>query len=236
MTDHQQKTLKEARIQKGTITPEDLALINGYTMRPFGEEELFVFRLVLCDNQPDRDGEAFTIQALGQLAELFRGRTVIADHRPLAENQQARIYRTQVEEDPEVTTPLGEPYTRLTASCYMVRTLDNAGEIALIEGGVRKEVSVGCAVGRKVCSVCGADWPGWGDPPCGHKPGERTGGVLCCRRLDDARDAYEVSFVAVPAQPAAGVTKGYGPPGRDQEIEQVLNSARGLLKRMEEWK
>ena len=34
-------------------------------------------------------------------------------------------------------------------------------------------------------------------------------GVICCVELDGAKDAYEVSLVAVPAQPGAGVVKRY---------------------------
>ena len=35
---------------------------------------------------------------------------------------------------------------------------------------------------------------------------------MCHIELDGARDAYEVSLVPVPAQPAAGVVKRYGGP------------------------
>ena len=41
------------------------------------------------------------------------------------------------------------------AWAYMLRTEKNADLIAEIEGGIKKEVSVGCSVGRRVCSVCG---------------------------------------------------------------------------------
>ncbi|MEI3141571.1 MAG: hypothetical protein V8S34_08630 [Lawsonibacter sp.] len=87
----------------------------------------------------------------------------------------------------------------------MMRTESNRDLIAEIEGGIKKEVSVGCAVERSVCSICGADRRN-GD--CGHKKGERYDGALCFTRLMGASDAYEFSFVAVPAQPAAGIVKG----------------------------
>ena len=38
--------------------------------------------------------------------------------------------------------------------------------------------------------------------------GETYDGKLCCGVLSNPVDAYEFSFVAVPAQPGAGVTKG----------------------------
>ena len=46
---------------------------------------------------------------------------------------------------------------------------------------------------------------------CGHQPGKKYGGRLCYTLLEDPTDAYEWSFVAVPAQPAAGVTKATPP-------------------------
>ena len=77
--------------------------------------------------------------------------------------------------------------------------------IADIEAGIKKEVSVGCAMGLAVCSVCGSEYG-----TCGHHKGQHYDGKLCCAILKEPMDAYEFSFVAVPAQPAAGVLKGLG--------------------------
>ncbi len=62
---------------------------------------------------------------------------------------------------------------------------------------------MGCAMGRSQCSICGADYG-----TCGHRKGEHYDGMLCCAILTEPMDAYEFSFVAVPAQPQAGVLKG----------------------------
>ena len=59
---------------------QELELINGYTRRKFTAEELYVFSVVLCDNEIDRDFERFTDEALGKMAELFIGKTGIFDH------------------------------------------------------------------------------------------------------------------------------------------------------------
>ena len=85
--------------------------------------------------------------------------------------------------------------------------------IAEIEGGIKKEVSVGCSAGRSVCSICGAE-----DGGCEHVPGRTYDGGLCFRELKDVTDAYEWSFVAVPAQREAGVLKRFG-----QEREEDLS-------------
>ena len=56
-----------------------------------------------------------------------------------------------------------------------------------------------------MCSVCGSEYGS-----CGHQKGEYYDGVLCCVILKEPVDAYEFSFVAVPAQRDAGVLKGMG--------------------------
>lgn len=58
---------------------------------------------------------------------------------------------------------------------------------------------------RRVCSICGAE-----GGTCQHTPGQRYGEQLCYLELRDPTDAYEWSFVAVPAQRKAGVLKRYG--------------------------
>lgn len=148
----------------------------------------------LCDDQPDRDLERFDTAALPKLAELFRGKTGILDHDWSAQRQVARIYDTQV-------LPDGSAHF-IRAYCYMLRTKKNAELIAEIEGGIKKEVSVGCAMAEVRCSICGAP-----AGSCEHRKGNRYGGKTCCTVLSDPTDAYEFSFVAVPAQRSAGVMK-----------------------------
>ena len=188
------------------VTEAELEAIARYSRRKLTAEEVYTFPLVLCDNDLDRDHECFTDAALEKLAVLFRGKTGIFDHDPRGEKQTARIYRCAVEEEPGRLNHRGEPYKALGAWAYMVRTAANADLILEIDGGIKKEVSVGCSIGKKVCSICGADRQ---EATCGHQPGKKYGGRLCYTLLEDPTDAYEWSFVAVPAQPAAGVTKSH---------------------------
>lgn len=190
----------------GAVTEQELAAIAQYSRRPLTAEEVYTFPLVLCDNDLDRDNECFTDEALEKLAELFCGKTGIFDHDPRGEKQTARIYRCRVEPEEGRLNYRGDPYKALKADAYMVRTAANADLILEIDGGIKKEVSVGCAVQKNICSICGADRR---EEPCGHQLGKRYGGKLCCTLLAEPTDAYEWSFVAVPAQPAAGVTKSH---------------------------
>ena len=210
------------------LTAEELEKINRLTRREFSAEELYCFRVVLCDNEVDRDLEQFDPATLEQLAGLFVGKTGIRDHQPSSQNQQARIYEAAVEQFPGKYNSLGEPYCALVARAYMVRTESNRDLILEIEAGIKKEVSVGCSVRESVCSICGANRTLC---DCGHHKGETYDGRLCYTILRDAQDAYEWSFVAVPAQRQAGVIKGMQleqQQGTVQKLWQAAESGQGV--------
>ncbi len=190
---------------RAALTAEDLALIAAQARRPLEAEEVYAFSVRLCDNEVDRDGERFPERTLEELAELFVGKSGIFDHQWSARGQAARIYKTEVVRQPERRTRAGDAYCWLKGYAYMMRTEGSRDLIAEIEGGIKREVSVGCAVKRAVCSICGADRRQGG---CGHEKGEEYGGRLCFVSLEEAEDAFEFSFVAVPAQREAGVVKG----------------------------
>jgi len=178
----------------------DLAEINRFSQRPLEADEVYTFALRLCDNEVDRDFERFDEGCLRELGALFVGKSGIFDHQWSARGQSARLYRTEVVREEGQKTEAGDGYCWLKGWAYMLRTADNADLIREIEGGIKKEVSVGCSVGERVCSICGKS-------QCGHVPGQRYGGKLCYVTLREAKDAYEWSFVAVPAQRTAGVVR-----------------------------
>ena len=153
-----------------TDMTHDLECINQYTRRPFTEQEVYTFSVVLCDNEIDRDFERFSVEALHTLSQLFLGKTGIFDHNMKTGNQAARIYDTAMETMEEKMTSYGEPYTRLVAKAYLPRCEKNTDLIMEIESGMKKEVSVGCAVAERICSVCGANQV---FAPCNHKQGKR---------------------------------------------------------------
>ena len=55
-------------------------------------------------------------------------------------------------------------------------------------------------------------------------------GQLCCTLLEEPTDAYEWSFVAVPAQREAGVTKAYGTALSPGELKKKLALGEVTLK------
>jgi hypothetical protein len=190
----------------GKATAEELELINRFSRRELRAEEVYVFPLILCDNETDRDCERFSVSALETLAGLFIGKTGIFDHDPKGANQTARIFTAAAESDSGRRTRSGEVYSCVKAKAYLMRTEKTADLIAEIDGGIKKEVSVCCSVKREICSICGTNRK---EQPCSHIKGESYGGKLCEGILDEPTDAYEWSFVAIPAQPNAGITKSH---------------------------
>ena len=181
----------------GVPSVHQLEAINGLAKAELTAEQVYVFSLRLCDDQVDRDFERFDTEALGALAKLFIGKTGILDHQWSAGNQVARIFETEVVREDRVSY--------IKAWAYIRRGGRAEELIADIEAGILKEVSVGCAMGMAVCSICGAEYGS-----CGHHKGEHYDGQLCCAILREPMDAYEFSFVAVPAQRDAGVLKALG--------------------------
>ena len=217
----------------------ELEAINAFARRELKAQEVYTFTVKLCDNEVDRDNERFSDECLNELAELFVGKSGILDHNWSAAGQLARIYRTQVESEPGRLNAAGEPYRYLKGWAYMLRNEDTENFISAIEAGIVRETSVGCAVGERKCSICGG-------ADCSHIPGEEYGGEICHTVLSKATDAYEWSFVAVPAQKEAGVIKALGlkefvktAQGRSymkelEALEKLAESGKALLKRERE--
>ncbi|MGW8114044.1 hypothetical protein ACVS9P_02475 [Caproicibacterium sp. NSD3] len=216
----------------GDAQQADLDLINQYTRTSLTTDQVYTMKLQLCDNEIDRQFDQFSPAALKQLAALFIGKTVIFDHSWCAKNQTARIYDASVEPVQGKSNSLGQPYQRLVAMAYMLNRPENEPVIAALDGGILKEGSVAFCNEKNTCSICGneyysSDCPHW-------KGGTYTeNGVTktCFTMLDDVTDAYEFSLVAVPAQPAAGVTKQFcTKDGRTLSTETLkkLSAARKL--------
>lgn len=194
--------------KKKADATKDIDLINQYTLTPLDPDGVFVFSVILCDNDIDRDLEQFTDKTLKGFRNLFVGKTVITDHYRSAENQFARLYHVELVGTGKKNA-VGQPLKQLRGSAYVPRTEDTEETIKKIEAGILKEVSVGCRVGKAACSICGEDVRWWGECKEGHQKGQMYDGQLCYTKLEDAIDAYECSFVAVPAQRGAGVIKSH---------------------------
>ena len=158
--------------------PHEAARLMGYEVA----EDDYTFTIKLCDNRIDKDYERFSSDCLEQMAEMFVGKLGY-----VGENQVAKI--TSVEVVKEKFS-----YDRwLKATATMPRTRGSKKLIEQIEQGEKKEVSIGCSVKTRTCSICGNT-----DGKCGHIPGREYDGKLCYVTLDDPQDVYEWAFVERP--------------------------------------
>lgn len=207
---------KSAKISGIELNTDEMTLINKYALEPLLPDEVFAFKIAICGNEIDRDFEVFPTETLNALSKLFVGKTVLKDHQFKTDNQKARIYATEVVENVTLAST-GEKYAQLIARCYMLKNESNTDLISDIRAGIKREVSVSCVMGSAVCSICGTDNR---KAYCKHINGREYDGKICYFKLLSPRDAYEVSFVAVPAQPDAGVTKSY----MDEPYEENKNN------------
>ena len=105
------QTQFKTRPEGGAVSAETLEKINRFTKKQLSAEDVYVFSAVLCDNEIDRDGERFSVEALHMLAPLFEGKTAILNHSMDAADQSARTFETQVVTDTARKTACGEVYT-----------------------------------------------------------------------------------------------------------------------------
>ncbi len=198
----------------GVPSDEDMQLINKHTLKQLAKDDVFSFSIILCDNDIDRDYERFDESALKSLEKLFVGKTGIINHSMKSEDQSCRTYRTQLVTDENKKTVDGKIYIGLKAWCYTVRSDKNQDLIRDIESGIKKEVSISCSSEKRICSICG-------DSNCNHIAGRKYNGERCFKTITNITDAYEWSFVAVPAQRNAGVTKSFK---KEKSMENILKS------------
>ena len=221
---------KAVKLKSQEVTDDELTKINKFTISPLTKEEVFTFKLVMGDNGlDDRNFEPFNLHALKDLKNLYIGKTMIKDHNRKADNQIARIYDTELVTDSSNKLTNNEEFTTLIAKCYMIKTESNKDLIAEIKAGIKKEVSTSCVPKKAVCSICGKDNM---KEYCTHYWGREYDvdgkKQVCYFTLDGAKEAYEVSFVAVPAQPRAGTTKNYIVKNEEDKEQENLNEIKDV--------
>ncbi|MBG9797122.1 hypothetical protein O0555_21670 [Brevibacillus laterosporus] len=202
---------KLADVTEKSVSDDDLAIINTMTRREFSLDEIYVFPILCCHTRLDRDFDRFSVDALQEMTELAKGVTVIFDHIWSAAGQTARIYKANVRQESD-----GE--YGLLAWAYMPKNEKTQPIIDDIDAGILKEVSVGFRHKQLQCSACKQDYLG-GD--CPHLRGREVDGHTVFTWITGVKEWYEVSFVAVPAQPGAGVEKSYSKQVDEEKQKQI---------------
>ena len=206
----------------GIPSDEDYQLIKSLTNSDIPKEELFVYPIVLCDNDVDRQNEQFSLKALNTIKDKFLGCTGIHDHEAISSNQHSKTYKTEVKTDESKKVESGENYTCVVGYQYTLNNDKNKDLIADIKAGIKDGVSIGFKAVDTVCSICGQSLLFKG---CKHRKGIVYDGVKCIGKIDDVTEAYEWSFTPVPAQRKAGLTKGYNMEGDSMELKDIIAKA-----------
>ena len=164
-------------------TEIELEKINrlNHSRIPYTKDDLIVFKINICDTEIDNDYEAFSVQALYQLKDLFIGKS---GH---VKSATGRIFDAFVIETPNQTEH-GEQRLTLKALCYVLKTPRAETQIMQYLNESDPHVSIGCSCSTRICSICGKEH-------CEHIPGERYYNTLCYKRLHNINDAYEWSSI-----------------------------------------
>lgn len=189
-----------------TVSPEDLEKINKHTLKELTSDDVFTFKIRLCDNEVDRVGDRITPKGLEEIASKITGLTGLQDHDWTSEKQMARLYDAEVV-DGEGVNALGEPVKYVLGKAYTLRKYKDY--IDKINAGLLKEISISFQSEGDTCGICGktthkkcSDIAVCED---GHEANKEYNGKLCYNNIDNIVDVLEWSMVAVPCQREAGI-------------------------------
>ena len=190
------------------VSKEDLDLINQHTLKELKPEDVYIFKVQVCDNDIDRVGDKMTDNFLHQVAEHIKGVTGLKDHDWSVDNQLARLYDAEVVED-DTLTLTGEPRKYVLGKAYTLKK--NKSLIDSIDAGLLKETSISFNSSGDICSICGEPMIK-DENDVGHCKNEHIAGHFydnkqCYNIIDKLDDILEWSLVAVPCQRKAGINK-----------------------------
>lgn len=200
----------------------DIDIINSISNQTLTNDDVYCFKLRLCDTLLDRVADRMTLKFLTEFADKVNEKSVplLKDHDWSAEKQLGRIYKACVKKD-------DNDIDYVEAWAYVLNT---SSDIDKIKAGILKEVSVSFDC-LSICSVCGQDmtkdFDGHGICANKHVAGEEYSDGKCESILTSCIDVFEVSFVAVPCQPNAAVIKGLTQSGQADSVTNTTNINNG---------
>lgn len=175
-------------------TPEELVAINKLSNVDLSEDDVYVFMTLAMDNNPDRQYDIVSSKANSSAARMTADRPMLTDHEREVENIVGKLI--------EGTTYKGSLWQK-----FYIDSQNYTLARAIMLGLVNKvSVSFGASPVHAICSSC-RDKSIY-SMECPHYPGRKdeNGDTVYCL-LKNIDDYYETSFVAVPAQPRAGVRR-----------------------------
>jgi uncharacterized ferredoxin-like protein len=178
----------------GIPTDIDMRKINAVSAYPLTADQVFIFRMKLCDNDVDQDFDRFTTDTLHNLAKMYVGKPGVIDGQ-----KAGRIYDAYVSADIERITEAGDIFCEVIAHVYVLRSAVSQERFeALIKKGMKK-VAVGCSFVSTTCSICGEE-------SCSHIKGNVYDGKLCFKNFNSLLDVYEWAVETDSKKPDEGMT------------------------------
>ena len=190
-------------------TVKDIDIINKYTLEKLNENDVFTYKVKLCDNEVDRVFDKMSDKFLEAFKEKASNLTGITDHDWSSNNQVSRLYDTEIVVDDTKKNSIGEPYKYVVGKAYTLKKFEDY--VNKISAGLLKECSVSFESVEDHCSICGALTTKGDDNvavcPNGHVMGQIYDDKLAYNSIDSLNDVFEWSLVAVPCQRDSGIIK-----------------------------
>jgi hypothetical protein len=147
------KTFDLKAIQGANVTPEILAKINKYSLRPLSAEEVFVRRYLMAHNAVDRDNERFPEALLDDFANTLPGKSLLNGHNRLelplglyfdasTEEMTPEQFKALTGEDPNLPDNV-QMVKVLWGWVYMLKADFTEALAANIDAGIYRHASIG---------------------------------------------------------------------------------------------
>jgi hypothetical protein len=147
------KQLDIKAVQGVEVTPEILAKVNAFALKPLTAEQIYVRKFLFAHNCVDRDRERFPENLLDDFAATFPGKGFLIGHQrsapgkalffdAMAEEMTPEQFKQLTAEDPR----LGEGVTAVKvvwAWNYMLNNQYNEETVLNIDAGIYRHVSIG---------------------------------------------------------------------------------------------
>ncbi|MEA3357315.1 MAG: hypothetical protein U9Q67_02675 [Patescibacteria group bacterium] len=181
-----------------TISDEDLAKINKFTVKPVKSSDISVYTALLIDDKITRNHTQYNKDFQNMLLSLpygegnFMGAPILfgdkEDHQHAASAQVGRIFEAWQVMD-------ADKHYGVMSKIYVIKDT-NEDLITKIDSGVLKELSISTKVEIPLCSICKQNIK-----DCEHIRGEKG----CFVIMTGKGFVAEASFVAVPGSNAAKI-------------------------------
>lgn len=164
-----------------------MAAINALTLRALTPEQVAVFSLDICNDQIDKHNSRFPQEELQRINSMIPGRPFMERHDLRGTLPRGTFFRSQLSSHDGMIS--------VRPDVFILRTEDNDGFIANIEGGVYRETSIGISFAFPQCSICSKDLR-----ECRHVPGREYEGAQCHYAMRDVKEVIEGSVVPAGSQ------------------------------------